>query len=376
MKRNHNQFLSSIAMVAMLFFVFNVQAQTNFQVKWAMDLNLIGVSSHANFSPSNAALFGGANTYALNGGYGFGDAIVAGYVARPWPASFSAGRYVEFKFTANSFKYNITSISFRLRRSADGPPQIKVRTSMDNFSADLGAYTLSDVAKFNSYSIPVSFNNLTANTFALRIYGYGSNTIYGTLWFDEIIINGQVLAIILPVDLTYFKAEKRERNIGLSWETTWEKNSKAFEIERSTDLQIFETIGTLNAAGETAGRTQYNFTDENPLASTSYYRLKMIDQDDSFSFSNVIDVVNVRQETTLIVAPNPASPEKITFTGLAVDPSQINLTSITGIPISFHFESAGTNRMHLYPDKPLKSGLYLLTYQKNGRKEHVKILVP
>ncbi|NIJ55478.1 hypothetical protein [Dyadobacter arcticus] len=378
MKRKHTYQPSGTAMtiIMVLFFVFRTSAQENFQIKWTMDEVLTGVSSHANFSPNDAALLGGSNAYALNGGYGYGGAIVAAYVVRPWPTFFSSGRYVEFSFTANSFKYNISSISFRLRRSPDGPPQVRVRSAMNNFASDLSTHTLTNPSQFYSYSIPTSFNNLTANTFSIRIYGNGPTTIYGTLWFDEIIINGQVLAIILPIDLTYFKAESEEKKVKLSWETALEKNSKEFIVERSADLKDFESIGKLNAAGDATGRLQYEFVDENPFAGVNYYRLRMVDRDGSFSFSKTLDVIREEEALYLQVIPNPASPEKITIMGKDIETDFLMLTNYAGVAIPFLAEPIRANFINLYPEHALHSGLYFLTYQRNRRKEHVKILVP
>jgi hypothetical protein len=366
-----------MTIIMLLFFALRVNAQENFQIKWSMDYNQVGTSSHINFSPNNASLLGGINTYSLGSVYSAGGAVVVAYVIRPWPALFSAGRCMEFLFTANSFKYNISSVSFRLRKSDTGPSQIKLRSSLDGFASDLTSATLVNKDVFYSFIIPTSFNNLSESTFAIRIYGYNpTNTTLGVLWFDEIIINGQVLAIVLPIDLTYFKAEKSEDNVTLSWETAWEKNSKEFIVERSADLKDFQVIGTLKAAGEAKGRIQYEFIDDSPLAGASYYRLRMVDRDGSFSFSKTLDVIIDSPESRTLVIPNPASPEKITISGQNIDPNLLSLTNQSGNPISFHFEPIQGNLIHLYPENPLVSGLYFLTYEKNGRKEHVKILVP
>jgi hypothetical protein len=369
-----NSIILILSMV--LFFVFKGNAQEGFQVKWSMDQTKVGTSNHANFSPSDAALFGGSNTYALNGGYGFGDAIGSAYVARPWPNVFSGVRYVEFKFSAKSFKYNITSISFRLRRSGDGPTQVKIRTSMDSFGADLNAYTIVNASKFNGYSIPVSFLNLTEKTFVVRIYAYNPTNIYGTLWLDEVIINGEVLAIVLPVDLTYFKALTGEGTVRLAWETAWERNSKEFVVERSLDLKAFTEIGRVKAAGETSGRTPYIFDDEASLPGIRYYRLRNIDLNEHFTLSNIASVVVYLKETAFHVFPNPASSEKLSLQGVGIDPEQLQLTDASGLRIYTRCEKNVAGFIDLYPVPKLLPGLYFLTYQKDGRKEHAKVLVP
>lgn len=383
MKRNMHFLKSSIMAVAVvLLFAFGASAQEAFQVKWTMDYTQAGVSSHSNFAPYAAVLAGGANTFTLPTVYsGGGGAVVVGYIIRPWPVIFSAGRYVEFKFTANSFKYNISSISFRLRRSNNGPNSIKVRTSMDNFAADLNAFTISNNGVFNSYSIPVSYHNLSSNTFSLRIYAYNAVDIYGTLWFDEISVNGDVVAIVLPVDLTYFKANAGDGRVTLDWETGWEKQSREFVIERSGDMKDFAPIGSVLAAGNISSgqprvRTAYAFTDPAPLPGRNYYRLRVTDADGSFTTCKPISVLNPETTSRICVTPNPVSGGTITIRAPGGRSAQFALHNAAGAPIPFRREDDGAGQIRLTPFHALSPGMYLILYVDEGRKEQLKVLVP
>lgn len=377
MKRNILFFESSIvAAAAVLLFVLNANAQEPFHVKWTMDYTQAGMADHANFSPSDAILAGGANTFTLPTVYSSGGAIVVGYIIRPWPVIFSNSRYMEFTFTANSFKYDITSIGFRLRRSNNGPNSIKVRTSVDGFAADLNAFVISNNGTFNTYNIPVSFTNLSNNTFTLRIYAYNSIDIYGTLWFDEISVNGDVQAIILPIDITYFKGRSENGQTSLEWETAWEKHSSAFVIERSSDMKAFAAIGTVAASGETTGRTPYAFMDNDPPARTSYYRLKLVDQDGCFTTCKPISVLNPLITADIRIAPNPATSQRITLVVPDSRDAALALFTSWGTPVPFRREDGARGYIHLIPIRALVSGIYFVMYEKNGRKEHLKVLVP
>lgn len=378
MKRNSPFFQSSIvATAAVLLFVFNAQAQEPFHVKWTMDYTQAGISDHANFTPSDAVLAGGANTFTLPTVYsGGGGAVVVGYIIRPWPVAFSASRYMEFTFTANSFKYNITSISFRLRRSPNGPNNIKIRTSMDGFAADLNAFVVSNNGVFNSYNIPVSYNALSSNTFTIRIYGYNSVDIYGTLWFDEISVNGDVLAIILPVGIVNLKGHSENGQTVLHWETGWEKNSREFTIERSGDMKVFTNVGTVAASGETTGRTFYSFIDNDPPAGINYYRLKMVDKDNRFTTCNPIAVLNSTKPSEVHIAPNPASPQSITIMTPGTRDMPLALHNSWGVSIAFRREDEPGGHIRIFPLCALSPGIYFVVYVKNGRKEHLKVLVP
>ena len=367
---------SIVANAAILLFIFNARAQDPFHVKWTMDYTQAGVSDHANFAPTDAVLAGGPNTFTLPTVYSTGGAIGVGYIIRPWPVAFSAARYMEFTFTASSFKYDITSISFRLRRSPNGPNSIKIRTSMDGFAADLDAFVISNSSVFNSYNIPVSYNNLSNNTFTVRIYAYNSVDIYGTLWFDEISVNGDVAAIILPVSMMNFKGHPENGRTALEWETGWEKNSKEFVIERSSDMRVFSTIGVVPASGETAGRTFYSFVDNDPPAGISYYRLKLVDKDSSFATCKPIAVEHSRQGFEARVAPNPASAQNITLIAPDARNTLLTLHNSAGTSIPFRREDDTRGYIHLTPIRALASGIYFVVYVKNGQKEQLKVLVP
>lgn len=377
MKRNIPFFESSIvAVAAVLLFVLNANAQEPFHVKWTMDYTQAGMADHANFSPSDAILAGGANTFTLPTVYSSGGAIVVGYIIRPWPTAFSASRYMEFTFTANSFKYDITSIGFRLRRSNNGPNSIRVRTSMDGFAADLNALIISNNGTFNTYNIPVSYTNLSNNTFTLRIYAYNSIDIYGTLWFDEISVNGDVQAIILPVDITYFKGRSENGQNALEWETAWEKHSSEFVIERSSDMKNFTGIGTIAASGETTGRTSYSFLDIDPPAGISYYRLRLVDRVGHFTTCKPISILNPMRSAAIRIAPNPVTSQTISLAAPDSRDAVLSLHTSWGIPVPFRREYDARGYIHLIPIRALVSGIYFVTYQKNGRKEHLKVLVP
>ena len=77
-----------------------------------------------------------------------------------------------------------------------------------------------------------------------------------------------------------------------------------FIIERSADGLTFSGIGTVTANNR-AGDNSYSFSDGTPLNKISYYRLKMIDRDGSFTYSRVVKIVR-ETKSWLAISPNPA----------------------------------------------------------------------
>ena len=109
----------------------------------------------------------------------------------------------------------------------------------------------------------------------------------------------------LPVELTSFTATRYNNNmVSLEWETETEINSHYFEIERSADGQHFETIGTMPAKVNSNTISRYAMTDVQPYRGQNYYRLKMIDLDGSYEFSDIAAVF-IDNFGEIMLYPNP-----------------------------------------------------------------------
>lgn len=110
----------------------------------------------------------------------------------------------------------------------------------------------------------------------------------------------------LPIELTQFEAEAKEMAAMLRWETSSEINNERFTIERSTDGENFEKIGTMAGAGTTNVPQRYNFLDTKPVSGFNYYRLRQTDYDGTESVSKV-EVVSFRPAAieSIELAPNP-----------------------------------------------------------------------
>lgn len=113
---------------------------------------------------------------------------------------------------------------------------------------------------------------------------YAVNLSSGALYHIE--TNGA-----LPVTLTQFRGTKTVEGNKLTWETTREINFKAFEIEHSVDLKSFSNVGTvLPVSGEEGAK--YHFTHVHGQPNHAYYRLKMIDMDETYRYSKVISIMD------------------------------------------------------------------------------------
>jgi hypothetical protein len=108
----------------------------------------------------------------------------------------------------------------------------------------------------------------------------------------------------LPVEMANFSGEPLNTSNMLYWQTKSESQSKSFIIEKSVNGEEFLEVGSVKAAGNSSNNIDYSFEDANISSSFCYYRIKMIDLDNSVDYSHVISVS--RQETDISIFPNPS----------------------------------------------------------------------
>jgi hypothetical protein len=183
-------------------------------------------------------------------------------------------------------------------------------------------------------------------------------------------------ARVLPVELIYFQAQPLGEKVELAWQTAWERNSWEFVVQRSHDLQEFSDLGTVAASGDTQSRNTYAFVDEAPLPGANYYRLRLVDADGTHEYSKVIDALLHPDQPQLLVSPNPATAQLIRLRAFGTDAASLRLTNLLGQEVPFRTHRPGGEVLELLPYQPLTPGLYLLSMQKDGLRQHTKVLVP
>lgn len=118
--------------------------------------------------------------------------------------------------------------------------------------------------------------------------------------------------ITLPLELITFKGSLQNDATLLQWETANETNTSHFSVERSIDGTNFSGIGTVTALGSNVNTNKYSHVDNDvsSLSSTViYYRLKMVDTDGQFKYSQVVTIYLADISGRVIVSPNPAKHE-------------------------------------------------------------------
>ncbi|MBR9920746.1 MAG: T9SS type A sorting domain-containing protein [Bacteroidetes bacterium] len=218
------------------------------------------------------------------------------------------------------------------------------------------------------YDINTSADNLSSN---LKVGSVQANHVGAQ--FQVVYTNacGSISSPIctnmgLPVELTYFSGGLKEGESHLEWETASEVNSDYFAVERSYDGKSFKEVGSVLSAGESNVDIQYNFIDRTPFeyvnAESVYYRLRQVDIDGSFVYSNVIALA--RTET------NQLQLEGVVFSGdqLQVQlfaPRQgkleANIYNLSGQLLAQRQLSIPDGHTQVYLDNlDLPSGLFLI----------------
>jgi hypothetical protein len=122
-------------------------------------------------------------------------------------------------------------------------------------------------------------------------------------YFDDLSFS---VASTLPLTLTSFIGETRAQYNELKWRTSQEMNTSHFVIERSTNGDWSE-IGRVDAAGNSNSDVNYTYNDQNPETLTQY-RLKMVDIDGRFTYSNVVKLNRSGDgQFEIKIFPNPAN---------------------------------------------------------------------
>ena len=171
---------------------------------------------------------------------------------------------------------------------------------------------------------------------------------------------------ILPVKLIFFQAKNRNLITIIKWQTSSEINNDRFEIERSTDAVRYETIGAVKGNGNSLKLNDYTFVDESPLTGINYYRLKQVDIDGRFDYSDMVSVEI--HKSSIRITPTSTYDFVTVNTGAQ---SSIILRSVNGQVMNQQSNSEGnfTVEMAHYPQ-----GIYFLTINMNGSIQTEKVV--
>lgn len=138
------------------------------------------------------------------------------------------------------------------------------------------------------------------------------------------------LNLTLPLSLLSFSGNNNGNDIGLGWQTTNEYKVSHFELEKSADSRSFNRIARIDAQGGVSYLPfDYAYRDNAPITGANFYRLKIVDLDGSFKYSQVVKIIFSNTGKAFLVSPNPAINE-ITVSTSSTSYNQVVISDMTG----------------------------------------------
>jgi hypothetical protein len=349
---------------------------------------------------NNTEQIGGNNmsTSATNGIYNFGAGVAASASDRAIGglSSGSASKNVNLMFYLSndevSTAINSLTISYDVEKYRNGSNTagfaIQMYYSTDgitwvtagsNFKTAFAADAdLTGYASAPGTTTPVTSQELTVNVpaatgiYLLWNYAVASGTTTSNaqaLSVDNISITAN-FGTVTPLKLTSFNAAVISNNISLNWTTTNEVNVKGFTVEKSKDGINFSEQSFVTAKNS---MTANNYTATDVLGNgTTYYRLKMIDKDGSFTYSKVINLSS-KAIKGLSVYPNPAVNGIAAVTHAAAGShASIEVVDISGKRLAVQTVQAGAVQTSIDMGQ-LTKGNYFIIYTDGETRQSVQV---
>ncbi len=212
-------------------------------------------------------------------------------------------------------------------------------------------------------------NSLTAND----SYVYAADG-------DGVVWRRSLTDFNLPVELTRYTSSIKSNNITLNWITATELNASKFEIERKYSAAVWNKIGEITAAGNSTSQKSYSYTDSKLAAGKYTYRLKIVDLDGTFKYSNEIQAdISVPKDFSLSQNyPNPFNPTTSITYSLPKD-GNVKLTVYNAIGIKVvtivdEYKPAGNYSVQ-FNGSNLASGIYMYRLEAENYSATKKLII-
>jgi hypothetical protein len=193
----------------------------------------------------------------------------------------------------------------------------------------LTTLTCSDSTQYGGME-QITINTTAGLTYYFRVYGfYGNLSSRGTFTLSR-------TASVTPINLLSFKGEHQTKSNVLIWATASEQNNNGFELQYSSDGVHFDKLSFISSKainGNSSSKLTYQFNDARALSGNAYYRLKQIDVDGKFSYSNIVLLKGARANALSLsnLHPNPArNILNITIDAPANNTVSIEIRDMTG----------------------------------------------
>jgi len=354
---------TSLTLIITLFTFISMQAQN--AGNWPLNSNLNGTAGN-HLTVSAISLGSSITSSSFNSGsewYGEG-----GWTAANTP---DANGYIQFTLTANTGHYLVlNTVTLIQRRSNTGTPQgagpnnWSLRSSLDNYAADIATGSMTINYATYTVTLPAAFQSIPS-TVTFRLYGYNTTINSGGISrfvFDNISVQGQSNAGVLAEQSINLTARVNgEKNISLQWNTDGFSESTQFIVQRSCNGTDFTPVFRTESA------TAY--IDVTPVSSAIvYYRIAATLSDGSAYYSAIAPVKLEEKGQTAIKGVSAQGNSVKTFLHLeGAGTYQVNIWSQDGKPLARQIVNGQTGDIQSDIAFNHPHGIYILTLSNEGR---------
>ncbi len=156
--------------------------------------------------------------------------------------------------------------------------------------------------------------------------------------------------------LSFEIGKKDDHSVSLKWNTNAESNNRGFIIERSINGNVFDSIGFAGGLGVNGRGAAYSFIDADVSAGRNYYRLRQVNFDNTYQFSDV-KYIEFNSQSYFTVYPNPVSDALNIHTGITFHNSPLKIYDMSGrLSLQIILNGSGTLNVSV---KKLPTGIYI-----------------
>jgi Secretion system C-terminal sorting domain len=232
---------------------------------------------------------------------------------------------------------------------------------------------------FTTTGVPTGYSATTPLSLTLPSISAGS-LIFG---FYPVPFNFGIFFGILPVEFGGLNGKLTNGTASLTWLTYAEQNSAYFEVQKSNSGSFAasdrKVVGKVTAAGFSSVQKQYSFNDAKDNSTVSYYRLKMVDNDGSFQYSNVVAIRADGLSAGFVYAANPNPFGDHINLGIKMNvkgTATVSLVDLTGRKLVTRQVNLfnGNNNFNLNGLGNLPKGIYILDVSTQDNTMRYKLL--
>jgi hypothetical protein len=286
-----------------------------------------------------------------------------------------------------NFSYKINN---KLSTQADRTIQIGLLsiggTFTPLFSKPLDKNTPYNTSQLFSYTL-TALPAEPVQKLVINVTGNGDGNTY--LFIDDLSITSAsynrsypydckaAAAITLPIKLTNFSGCLVENKPQLKWSVAENETGEHFEIEKSTDGLNYSVIGVVPVTSK-VGAESYVFSENIALAGGAYYRIKVVNKDDSRAYTKFISLKNdgktLASAITLMLNPVQTTLS-FQFVASVSEDAIVSIYNVTGVKVqTFTIKmQKGVNSI-LHPlDSRIGRGTYILEVSSNTQRSAIKL---